>query len=131
MVKQIVMKKLILLLSVGVFLISCKEQETEHYKVLEVAQFEQAISENTVTLIDVRTPEEYQSGHIKSAQNANIQSSDFKAQMKRFDREKPVYIYCRSGARSAKAGKILEEMGFKEVYDLKGGVLAWRGNLEK
>ncbi len=131
MVKQIVMKKLILLLSVGVFLISCKEQETEHYKVLEVAQFEQAISENTVTLIDVRTPEEYQSGHIKSAQNVNIQSSDFKAQMKRFDREKPVYIYCRSGARSAKAGKILEEMGFKEVYDLKGGVLAWRGNLEK
>jgi|SRR5690606_2007508 len=125
------MKKLILLLSVGVFLISCKEQETEHYKVLEVAQFEQAISENTVTLIDVRTPEEYQSGHIKSAQNVNIQSSDFKAQMKRFDREKPVYIYCRSGARSAKAGKILEEMGFKEVYDLKGGVLAWRGNLEK
>lgn len=110
---------------------SCKGQETEHFKILDSAQYEQIILQDEVTIIDVRTPAEYRSGHLKNAQNINIQSSDFKAKMEYFDKEKPIYIYCRSGARSANAGKILEEMGFTEIYDLKGGILSWEGELEK
>ncbi|HTO35027.1 MAG TPA: rhodanese-like domain-containing protein [Flavobacterium sp.] len=125
------MKKLFLILFTSLFLMSCKGQETEHFKLLNSAQYEQIISENEVTIIDVRTPGEYQSGHIKNAQNINVQSGDFKAKMENFDREKPIYIYCRSGSRSANAGRILEEMGFKEIYDLKGGILSWKGKLEK
>ena len=125
------MKKLFLILFTSLFLMSCKKQETEHFKLLNSAQYEQVISENEVTIIDVRTPGEYQSGHIKNAQNINVQSGDFKEKMENFDREKPIYIYCRSGSRSANAGRILEEMGFKEIYDLKGGILSWKGKLEK
>lgn len=125
------MKKLFLILFTNLFLMSCKGQETEHFKLLNSAQYKQVISENEVTIIDVRTPGEYQSGHIKNAQNINVQLGDFKAKMENFDREKPIYIYCRSGSRSANAGRILEEMGFKEIYDLKGGILSWKGKLEK
>lgn len=125
------MKKLFLILFTSLFFVSCKGQETEHFKLLNSAQYEQVISENGVTIIDVRTPEEYQNGHIENAQNINVQSGDFKAKMENFDREKPIYIYCRSGSRSANAGRILEEMGFKEIYDLKGGILSWKGKLEK
>jgi rhodanese-related sulfurtransferase len=125
------MRKLFLILFTSLFLMSCKGQETEHFKLLNSAQYEQVISENEVTIIDVRTPAEYQNGHIENAQNINVQSGDFKAKMQNFDREKPIYIYCRSGSRSANAGRILEEMGFKEIYDLKGGILSWKGKLEK
>ncbi|MGE4347319.1 MAG: rhodanese-like domain-containing protein [Flavobacteriaceae bacterium] len=125
------MKKLFLILFTSLFLMSCKGQETEHFKILDSAQYEQVTSGNKVTVIDVRTPQEYQDGHIKDAQNINVQSTDFKAKMENFDKDKPIYIYCRSGARSAKAGKILEDMGFKEIYDLKGGILSWKGALEK
>lgn len=125
------MKKLFLILFTSLFLMSCKGQETEHFKLLNSAQYKQVISENEVTIIDVRTPAEYQNGHIENAQNINVQSGDFKAKMENFDREKPIYIYCRSGSRSAHAGRILEEMGFKEIYDLKGGILSWKGKLEK
>lgn len=125
------MTKLFSILFTSLFLMSCKGQETEHFKLLNSAQYEQVISENEVTIIDVRTPGEYQSGHIKNAQNINVQSGDFKEKMENFDREKPIYIYCRSGSRSANAGRILEEMGFKEIYDLKGGILSWKGKLEK
>lgn len=125
------MKKLFLILFTSLFFVSCKGQETEHFKLLNSAQYKQVISENGVTIIDVRTPEEYQNGHIENAQNINVQSGDFKAKMENFDREKPIYIYCRSGSRSANAGRILEKMGFKEIYDLKGGILSWKGKLEK
>lgn len=125
------MKKLFLILFTSLFLMSCKGQETEHFKILDSAQYEQVTSGNKVTVIDVRTPQEYQDGHIKNAQNINVQSADFKAKMENFDKDKPIYIYCRSGARSAKAGKILEDMGFKEIYDLKDGILSWKGALEK
>lgn len=125
------MKKLFLLLFTGLFFVSCKGQETEHFKILDSETYEKSISKNEVVIIDVRTPAEYQNGHIRKAQNINVQSGDFKAKMESFDREKPLYIYCRSGARSYQAGKILQEMGFKEIYDLKGGILSWNAELEK
>lgn len=125
------MRNLLLILLSSLFFMSCKGQETEHFKILDSAQYEKIISENEVTIIDVRTSQEYKSGHIKNAQNINVQSGDFKTKMQYFDKEKPIYIYCRSGARSGKAGKILEEMGFVEIYDLNGGILSWKGELEK
>ena len=125
------MKKSLLIVLTSLFFVSCKGQETEHFKILDSAQYEKIISENEVTIIDVRTSEEYKSGHIKNAQNINVQSEDFKTKIQYFDKEKPIYIYCRSGARSGKAGKILEEMGFVEIYDLNGGILSWKGELEK
>ncbi len=79
-----------------------------------------------IQLVDVRTPEEFASGHLENAVNINFYSDDFKDRINELDKEKEVYLYCRSGGRSAKAAKDLEAMGFKKVYDLEGGILKWQ-----
>lgn len=77
-------------------------------------------------LIDVRTVEEFNEGHVQNAQNICVTDADFKENISKLDRNQPVYLYCRSGKRSANAGKILKEMGFKEIYDMEGGFLEWQ-----
>ncbi|QIE59122.1 rhodanese-like domain-containing protein [Rasiella rasia] len=82
-------------------------------------------SNQGLQVLDVRTPEEYGVSHLKDAQNICVTENDFKEKVEGLDKEKPVYVYCKKGGRSARAAKILVEMGFKEVYDLQGGITAW------
>lgn len=77
-------------------------------------------------LIDVRTPNEYAQGHLQNARNININSGDFQQQIAKLDRNKPVLVYCLSGGRSSSAMSILLSMGFKEVYNMAGGMMKWR-----
>lgn len=76
-------------------------------------------------LVDVRTPEEYADGHLKGSVNININSADFEQQISKLNKEVPVFVYCRSGARSARAAGKMESMGFKKVYNMDGGITAW------
>lgn len=78
-----------------------------------------------VQLVDVRTPEEYAAGHIGEALNYNVNGADFKKQVESLDKSKPVLVYCKMGGRSARAAKMLEEMGFTTIYDLEGGYTDW------
>lgn len=79
-----------------------------------------------IQLVDVRTPEEFLEGHLENAQNICIASSDFEDKIKLLDKNKPVFLYCKTGRRSANAAKILEEMGFTKVYDMQGGIVNWK-----
>lgn len=79
-------------------------------------------------LVDVRKSEEFQVSHLKDAQNICVTDTDFRDKAKNLDPNKPVYVYCKKGGRSAKAAKILKEMGFKEIYDLQGGIIKWKEN---
>ena len=79
-----------------------------------------------VQLVDVRTPDEYRSGHIDGAVNINYYDADFAQQITRLDKEKPLMVYCAVGGRSGKAAAKLTEMGFKNVTDLIGGMNAWK-----
>jgi thioredoxin len=79
-------------------------------------------------IIDVRTPEEFQSGHIATAKNINIYDADFKDQLKTLNKNEPVFVYCKAGGRSDKAAKVLQELGFVSVYDLQGGIMAWESD---
>lgn len=109
------------------FTIGCDAQETEGVKVISPEQAKTAMTAKAdLTLIDVRTPEEFAQGNIKGSENINFFDADFEVQMLKFDKKEPIYIYCRSGNRSAKAAKQLKEMGFQEIYDLKGGFLNWK-----
>ena len=93
---------------------------------LSPSKLKEAIKENpSLQLIDVRTSQEYKSGYIKPAKNIDVNSSDFLEKMSKKDKSKPVYVYCRSGMRSNKASKQLVKAGFEEVFDLKGGYMAW------
>lgn len=76
------------------------------------------------TLLDVRTPDEYSSGHIDKAINLDFLNSDFNDDVQKLDKSKPVLIYCLSGARSHKAAVKMRDMGFN-VTELQGGIRAW------
>jgi len=76
-------------------------------------------------LVDVRTPEEYAEGHLKGAVNMNINSDAFEQQVGKLNKDMPVFVYCRSGGRSARAASKMESMGFRKVYNMDGGITAW------
>lgn len=81
------------------------------------------------TIIDVRTPDEYASGHIKGAVNIDYLDDAFETQLAKLDPAKPYLLYCRSGHRSGEAKSVMMEKGFKQVSDIKGGILAWKGEI--
>lgn len=69
-------------------------------------------------VIDVRTPAEYQEAHLKGAKNIDIQSDDFQVQIAKLDPTQEYLLYCRSGARSTKAAKLMVKKGFKNVKSI-------------
>ncbi len=93
---------------------------------LSVDEFEKMLLEDpTVQLVDVRTPQEFEEGHLNGAVNINWNSPDFLENAKRLlDPGRPVLIYCRSGRRSASAAASLSAASFK-TYNLLGGYMAW------
>ena len=87
------------------------------------------ISQNDIKngiLVDVRTPEEFNAGHLDDAVNINWFDTDFNEQFETIDKDKVVYMYCRTGNRSAKAQEKLQSMGYKHVVNLEGGYEAWK-----
>ena len=127
------MKKIILasLLIVGVSVVSCQSQTKGNSSkqintTIPVDEFDKKLSETKdVQLVDVRTPEEYQEGHLKNALNYNVNESDFDNQLSKLDKTKPVMVYCLGGGRSAEAAEIMEKKGFVEVYNMQGGIMKW------
>lgn len=115
----------ILIMAFFSFLFGAKAQNT-NIKVLTPQEFKKQITTHAVQLIDVRTANEFKSGHIKNAKNLDFFSTSFSTQMQKLNKEKPIYLYCRSGGRSNKAANQLAKMGFVEIYDLKGGFLNWK-----
>lgn len=77
-----------------------------------------------IALLDVRTAEEYQAGHIKGA--INIAHSEITNQLSKLDKNKPIAVYCRSGRRAGLAMEVLEKNGFKQVYHLAGDMNGWQ-----
>jgi phage shock protein E len=72
-------------------------------------------------LLDVRTPNEWNAGKITSSKCVNFMDADFKQQVEKLDKNKPVFVYCAAGGRSTKASQVLKEAGFKLIYNLQGG----------
>ncbi|MBL7788454.1 MAG: thioredoxin fold domain-containing protein [Chitinophagales bacterium] len=102
---------------------SCSSQESE----LDANQYYKKIaSEKIKNLIDVRTPEEYSEGYIEGAININWNAENFEAELDKLDRNTPLFLYCLSGGRSGNAMRKAKEMGFKKIYGLSGGIMAWR-----
>jgi rhodanese-related sulfurtransferase len=93
---------------------------------LSVADYKKEMQDSNVLIVDVRTPQEYGNGHIEGAINVNVLDTNFPAEVKaKVEMGKQVMIYCRSGKRSARASRIMKDLGYPVIYDLKGGYLAW------
>ncbi len=77
-------------------------------------------------LLDVRTPQEFKSGHINGAQNIDFLNADFPEKIAQLDKSTHYVVYCGSGRRSSKATALMEKMGFSNITDVDGGVKAWK-----
>lgn len=98
---------------------------------LNPAEFGKALRANhDAILLDVRTPGEFEEGHLPGALNIDINGYDFHEQIENLDETKAYFVYCRSGGRSAAACRYMNSKGFRECYNLSGGILAWEGEVE-
>jgi len=88
----------------------------------------QLLSSNPdIIVLDVRTPAEYADGHLPGkVVNVDFKADDFKAAAEALDRESRYLVHCRSGGRSTNSLEILKELGFKNLYHLDGGIIAWQ-----
>ncbi len=76
-------------------------------------------------IIDVRTPEEFTEGYIEGAINIDFYSETFADELDILDKNKTYLIYCRSDNRSGRALPLMEELNFREVYNMTGGIIQW------
>ena len=81
-------------------------------------------SDDELQLVDVRTPEEFAEGHLAGAVNINIEGENFNDEIQKLLRDEPVFLYCRSGGRSARAGKVVAALGYR-AFDLDKGIQGW------
>ena len=119
------MKKLISVLLVSLFALSACGGSSETVTSLSVNEFAQKIADPSITLLDVRTPAEFESGHIAGAINIDFESGVFKQEVQALDKTKTYALYCRSGNRSGQATSIMAKDGFDSVFNLSGGVIDW------
>lgn len=105
------------------------QKATEGLGIINVStqQFSELIAKGEGIILDVRRPEEIAQGHIEGASFVDIFDTDFEQKINLIQKDKPIYVYCRSGARSSKAAGIMEKNGFGTIYNLKGGMGAWTG----
>lgn len=135
MVLMINIKSLLLLAIIAIIAISCAKifsKGASNAKALTafanvgVDEFQTYIANPVVQLLDVRTRDEFDEGHIAGATLVDVNDSTFVQQaMAVLDKQRPVAVYCRSGRRSARAANLLAEQGCR-VTNLAGGILAWQ-----
>lgn len=130
------MKRVVLILTMVLSFMAARCQQSSEdalkntepvVSLIDVPTLKQVIDNKVdIQLIDVRTPREFKGGTIANAQNIDFRSSQFKDLFKqKVKTEQPVYIFCHSGGRSAAAAKVLQKLGYKKIYDLKGGYSSW------
>jgi rhodanese-related sulfurtransferase len=123
--------KILSILSLVLLFFSCSTSsnsalgQTINKKVTKI-EFTELMKKPGAQLIDVRTPREFSNGFIEGAKNIDYNGDSFEKQMKKLDKDKPVLVYCAAGGRSENAAELLQEWGFKEVYDLEGGYNGWK-----
>lgn len=100
--------------------------QAQNGNVVDVPTLQAELAKSDVQLVDVRTPQEWSTGHIEGAMHIDWFSDDFKAEAAKLDKEKPVRLYCAAGGRSEEARELLRGMGFTDVRDLDGGMGAWK-----
>ena len=112
-----------------VFLYSFASCNNDNNNLVSAIKFSEIISnDKSVIIIDVRTPDEFNKGHLKNSLNVNWFDENFDENLNIFSKDLPVMVYCLSGGRSSKANERIKSLGFKNVYELDGGILEWRKN---
>ncbi len=111
-----------------VFTIACSSKQSNSQSgSLSASAFEKKLTDTNVQILDVRTAGEYQSGHLKNALQADwLDKAQFADRIQYLDKNKPVLVYCASGVRSGQAMQLMALQEFKQVYNMEGGISAWK-----
>jgi rhodanese-related sulfurtransferase len=118
------MKKAIVLISSLLLLVGCSTSTTGATS-MDVLEFSKKITESGVVILDVRTPGEFAEGYIEGARMIDFQGGSFETEIASLDKDVTYAVYCRSGNRSGQAVKIMQDAGFRNLYNLEGGVIDW------
>lgn len=111
--------------SSGLCLAFCEPAESS----VNATRFSEKMNGENTIVIDIRTKEEFESGHIPGAENIDFyQTAQFSAYLDGLDKTKRYLIYCKSGNRSNQAYEIMKEKGFLNVTELQGGILSWQAS---
>ena len=92
---------------------------------LNVEEFAAKIADPSVVVMDVRTSDEFLSGHLANAMNIDYNAGNFENDIQGLDKNKTYAVYCHSGRRSGLATEIMAKQGFTHVFNLNGGVTEW------
>ena len=113
--------------SVSANTVDASNDNTGKFLKVSVGEFKALLDEipNEI-VVDVRTPKEFGEGALEKAINIDFYNSEFDKEIAKLDKTKPIFIYCAKGGRSGKAMTKMQDLQFKEVYDLKGGYSAWK-----
>jgi thioredoxin len=114
------------LLFIGFLFVSCNGQTNAKYESIAAVNFAEKIKTTPqAAIIDVRSPEEFAGQHIDNAVNIDWNGTDFEGKIGKYNKSKPIFVYCMSGGRSKKAVEKLVELGFTKIYELQGGIMKW------
>lgn len=123
------MYKFTLLAAAGIILSSCGNAQNTGSgttKNLSSVAFQSSMdTTKNGLLLDVRTPEEFENGHLKGAINIDFRGDNFKTQIQKLDKHAPIFVYCHSGSRSGQATEMMKDLGFTNVFNLTGGISGW------
>jgi rhodanese-related sulfurtransferase len=124
--KKIILFMMMLTLTSGMIY----AQEGKDRQIIKEKKFNRLMKKENTVVIDVRTTEEFSSGHIPGALHMDVQKDNFTQNIQALDPSKKYLLYCKSGKRSAKATAILKKNGFNNVHHLRGGFQQWNGKVE-
>ena len=110
-----------------IFIFSCELLNSPEINIISESDFVE-IQDSDYTLIDVRTQDEFDLGHIDSAINLDFYSETFQNDILSLPKNETIVLYCRTNNRSSKTANILKENGFKEISVLEGGITEWVKN---
>ena len=120
------MKKILIMTLLITTILGCNNSTSQEVKKISPTAFQTQLTKSeSAVLIDVRTPEEFAEGHLEGAVNINVNDKDFETKLNALEKDNALLLYCRSGMRSGKASKIASQQGFKEIYDMFGGISGW------
>ena len=106
---------------------SCQIFESTEINIISDAQYIE-IQDTDYILVDVRTLEEYESGHIQDAKHFDFYSESFQKEILSLDKSSSIILYCRTQNRSIKTANYLKENGYKEITVIAGGITSWVKN---
>lgn len=120
------MKTLIISILSAFLLVACSQGNAQENLTVEELNAVDLHKDGSKIVLDVRTSQEYAEGRIEGSENLDVLKTDlFTTSIEKLDKSKTYYVICRSGSRSQKAANQMKEAGFKNVFNITGGMQAW------